>query len=113
MKEKRIGPDRIVNLISWISMLSWAILALILVGISIKNPSSTLTASIRPSFFSGGGDWAGVSCGESAGLSRSDKRIRNHFQQDAPEKKNGQDEAEPDLLRHLAVAGIFISAFER
>jgi hypothetical protein len=113
MKEKRIGPDRIVNLISGISILSWIVLALILVAISIRNPSSSLTASVRPSFFSGAGDWAGALVNgllfflvliSLSGIIFNKMRLR---------RKTDRMRLSLIFSAIFAVAGIFISAFGR
>ncbi|MCL1864863.1 MAG: hypothetical protein FWF73_03530 [Spirochaetes bacterium] len=43
MKNRRIGPDTIMNIISGISIISWIILAVIFIIISVSNPSSIRT----------------------------------------------------------------------
>ena len=40
MKNRRIGPDTIMNIISGISILSWIILVVIFIMIAVTNPGS-------------------------------------------------------------------------
>lgn len=56
MKEKRIGPDAIMNIISVISILSWVILGLIFLMTAIRNPTSSGMAASRPGL-RGAGQW--------------------------------------------------------
>lgn len=54
MKEKRIGPDMIMNIISGISVLSWIILAIIFIFLAISNPTSAGLSASRPGLKSAG-----------------------------------------------------------
>ena len=54
MKNRRIGPDTIMNIISGISILSWVILVVIFIMIAVTNPGSQVTAAIRAGGKAGG-----------------------------------------------------------
>jgi len=55
-KNKRIGPDAIMNIIGWISIMSWIVLGVIFIIISLSNPSSSSMSAIRGGKI--GGNWA-------------------------------------------------------
>jgi len=48
-KDKRLGPDTIMNIISGISIASWVILVIIFIMIAVSNPGSPTTSAIRSS----------------------------------------------------------------
>lgn len=48
MKERRIGPDKIVNAISTISVFIWIIFALVFILFAIANPTHSGMAASRP-----------------------------------------------------------------
>jgi uncharacterized membrane protein HdeD (DUF308 family) len=55
-KNRRIGPDAIMNLLSWISILSWVVLAVIFIILVVTKPSGSSTmAAVRSS---SGGGWS-------------------------------------------------------
>ena len=55
-KNRRIGPDAIMNLISWISILSWVVLVVIFIILVVTKPSGSSTmAAVRSSR---GGGWS-------------------------------------------------------
>jgi len=56
MKEKRIGPDTVMNIISGISVISWIILGIIFLVLAIGNPTSAGMAASRPGL-RGAGQW--------------------------------------------------------
>ncbi|HNX23898.1 MAG TPA: hypothetical protein PKG60_07590 [Spirochaetota bacterium] len=56
MKEKRIGPDTIMNIISGISIISWIILVAIFIMVAMSNPTSSGMAASRPGL-KGAGPW--------------------------------------------------------
>lgn len=47
MKNKRIGPDTIMNLISGISIISWIVLGVVFIIIAVGTPSGGAAAAIR------------------------------------------------------------------
>jgi len=49
-KNRRIGPDAIMNIISWISILSWVVLVVIFIILVVTKPSGSSTmAAVRSS----------------------------------------------------------------
>jgi hypothetical protein len=56
MKEKRTGPDTIMNIIGVISIVSWIILGSIFLMLAIGNPTSSGMAASRPGL-KGAGQW--------------------------------------------------------
>jgi len=58
MKNRRLGPDTIMNLISGISIVSWVILGVIFIMLALKNPTSSGMAAARGGL-KGGGQWTG------------------------------------------------------
>ncbi len=56
MKEKRIGPDTVMNIISGISVISWIILGIIFIVLAIGNPTSAGLSASRPGL-RGAGQW--------------------------------------------------------
>jgi len=48
VKERRIGPDKVVNAISTISVVIWIIFALVFVLFAIANPTHSGMAASRP-----------------------------------------------------------------
>ena len=57
VKNRRIGPDTIMNLISWISILSWVIIGVLFIILAVTNPSGSSTMSaIRGGKV--GGNWS-------------------------------------------------------
>lgn len=56
MKEKRMGPDTVMNIISVISVVSWVILGVIFIVLAIGNPTSSGMAASRPGL-KGAGNW--------------------------------------------------------
>ncbi len=50
MKERRIGPDKIVNAISTISIVIWIIFASVFVLFAVANPTHSGMAASRPVF---------------------------------------------------------------
>jgi len=56
MKDKRMGPDTIMNIITGISIISWIILGAIFVMLAVGNPTSSGMAASRPGL-KGAGAW--------------------------------------------------------
>ena len=56
MKEKRIGPDTVMNMISGISVVSWITLGVIFLIIAVANPTSSALSVSRPGL-KGAGQW--------------------------------------------------------
>jgi len=56
MKNRRLGPDTIMNIISGISIVSWIILGAIFIMLAISNPTSGGMAAAR-SGIKGAGQW--------------------------------------------------------
>jgi len=56
MKEKRIGPDTVMNMISGISVVSWITLCVIFLIIAVANPTSSALSASRPGL-KGAGQW--------------------------------------------------------
>jgi uncharacterized membrane protein HdeD (DUF308 family) len=54
MKNRRIGPDTIMNLISGISIVSWVVLGVVFIIIAVSNPSGGAAAAIRSGVKGGG-----------------------------------------------------------
>ena len=54
MKEKRIGPDTIMNIISGISIILWIIILGIFILLAIANPTNAGLTSARPGIKSSG-----------------------------------------------------------
>ena len=54
MKNRRLGPDTIMNIISGISILSWVVLGVTFIIIAVTNPSSSTMSAIRSAK---GGNW--------------------------------------------------------
>lgn len=48
MKNRRVGPDFIINLIKWISIIIWVIIAVIFTLIIIMKPTSSGMQMSRP-----------------------------------------------------------------
>ncbi|PKL15938.1 MAG: hypothetical protein CVV49_18825 [Spirochaetae bacterium HGW-Spirochaetae-5] len=56
MKNRRLGPDTIMNIISGISIVSWIILGATFIMVAVTNPTSPTMAAGRPGF-QGAGTW--------------------------------------------------------
>jgi len=56
MKNRRIGPDTILNIITGISVVTWIILGVIFVILAMGNPTSSGMAASRPGL-KGAGEW--------------------------------------------------------
>jgi hypothetical protein len=56
MKDKRTGPDTVMNVISGISIVSWIILGIIFIMLALGNPTSSGMAASRPGI-KGAGQW--------------------------------------------------------
>jgi len=56
MKNRRLGPDTIMNIISGISIVSWVILGAIFIMVAVTNPTSSGMAASRPGL-KGAGGW--------------------------------------------------------
>ena len=54
-KNKRVGPDTIMNLISGISILSWVVLGVIFIILLVGNPTSSAYSAVRVG--KAGGTW--------------------------------------------------------
>ncbi len=57
MKDKRIGPDTIMKIISGISIVLWIIIAAVIILFAISNPTQPGMAAGRPGL-KGAGQWA-------------------------------------------------------
>jgi hypothetical protein len=57
MKNKRIGPDKILNIVSGISIALWVIIAAVVILFAISNPTQPGMAAGRPGL-KGAGPWA-------------------------------------------------------
>lgn len=56
MKEKRVGPDTIMNIISGICIFSWIVLGAIFIILAVGNPTSSGMSASRPGL-KGAGPW--------------------------------------------------------
>ncbi len=57
MKNRRLGPDTIMNIISGISIVSWIIIGATFIMVAISNPTSSGMSASRPGL-KGAGAWA-------------------------------------------------------
>ena len=61
MKNRRLGPDTIMNIISGISIISWIILAAIFIILAFSNPTSSGMSLSRPALRGASGKWVSAS----------------------------------------------------
>ncbi len=57
MKNRRVGPDTVMNIISGICILSWIILFIIFIIVAVANPTSSGMAASRPGLKAAAGGW--------------------------------------------------------
>lgn len=57
MKNRRVGPDTVMNIISGICILSWIVLVVIFIIIGVSNPTSSGMAASRPGLKGASGNW--------------------------------------------------------
>ncbi len=57
MKNNRVGPDTVLNIVSGISIALWVIIAVVVILFAISNPTQPGMAAGRPGL-KGAGQWA-------------------------------------------------------
>lgn len=53
MKNRRIGPDTVLNIITGISIVTWVVLGVVFIILAISKPTSSGMAASRPGLSSG------------------------------------------------------------